>query len=154
MEKRRLISKLAGRTDKDLRDYFKGCFTLDTLPLAYNLSDLNKPNIFFVDTDDYFVCIFTSSTQCIIIDGCSINSDAAEVTEFIDMIRDNSPITKLPFKLITKQCSFQFCLLFCVGLVKQFSIQNIITRFGFERNNLTRNAELVTTWFNNRYKNY
>lgn len=151
---RRLLSAIAGRADEATRAAFKGVFTADTLPLASNLSDLNIPNLFFVHVDGYFILVFNTSTQCIVVDGRAANSYPDSINNFINLLSggENDKVTTLPFKMIDGDSSMSFSLLFAVYLCStSLTLDEIVVAVGLKKNEIAHNKTIVNSWFKQRY---
>lgn len=152
MDQRRFLSVLTGQKDLATKKFFIGVFTIDTLPMATNLSDLNKSNFFFVNIDSHFITIFNSTTHCFVIDGVSINSYPDALRKFVDSLRGEIPVTTLPFKMIKRDSSLVFSI-FCAVFLCQGStnLKDSISSLGLRRNSVVSNAEILTVWFKKRY---
>lgn len=152
MDERRFLSKIAGKIEKSTIKLFKGVFTIDTIPMAESLRDLNSPNLFFINVDGYFIAIFNSASHCIVIDGVSINSFHPSIQTFVDVLRDGLPVATLPFKMVDRRSSMILCLLFAVMFAEgTLYVETIISRFGFKRNSYAKNHDILVCWFNSRY---
>lgn len=151
-QRRRQISSIAGEIEKRTTKIFRGVFTPDTIHMARNTFDLNTPNLFFINIDNFFIAIFITASKCIVVDGVTMKSFPEEIRGFINDIRGETPITKLPFKMIDRETSMIFCLLFGVALAKHTNLADIIKSFNFRANAISRNCEIVNAWFNTRYR--
>ena len=150
---RHVLSMLAGVKELMTRKFFKGVFSIETLPLADNLVDLNKPNLFFVQCDNYFVIIFNTSTKCFVLDGVNGQNYALEIQRFVEKLSAGVPLVTLPYKMIDRHSSMIFCLLFAVALSSSthVSVAQIVAKFGFKKNRIAQNRVIVNSWFNERY---
>lgn len=151
MNKRRYLSLLAGRDDPVTRAGFKGVFTQTTLPMASNLLDLNRTNLFFIELDDHFITVFNTPTVCCILDPVSINVLSDNVENFVSRLIPGLPVTRIPFRITSKDNSLQFALLVGVGLMSKHSLSSILRSFDFKPNNLVKNSEIINIWFRSRY---
>ena len=150
---RHLLSSVAGDRDLSTKKFFKGVFSLDTLPLADNLVDLNKPNLFFVYIDGVFITVFNTPTRCFVLDGVNGSNYPDSLQRFINVLSEGVPIITLPHRLIDRSSSMIFSLLMGVLLSKSpnISIQSIINQLGLHVNSITRNKIIVSSWFRDRY---
>ena len=150
---RRFLSNLVGRLESTTRFSFCGVFTLDTLHLAMNMSDLNRPNLFYINLENRFIAIYNTPTKCFVVDGFAMNRYPDSVREFVDELRGGVPVEKLSFNVIDRKASLMFCVLMTVSLTSSHSsLHNIISQFKFQKNSLTHNNHIVNAWFTNRYQ--
>lgn len=153
MEKqRRYLSLLAGKVENTTSKIFRGVYLIKTLHIAVSAFNLNTPNLFFINIENYFITIFITPSKCIVIDGVSIKPVPEELKTFLDEVRGNTPITHLPFKTVNRETSLIFCLLIGVALSKHPNINDIVDKFDFHPNNISRNCEIVNSWFKTRYQ--
>jgi len=151
VKERRMLSKLAGKIDSSMRRTFCGVFTEETIPLADNLSDLNKPNLFIIQLDGYFIVVFNTSEKCYLIDGQKIKTYSVQVASFLENLARGNSVMSLPFPLLHGGHSLKLCLLFGAGLSENLSPLRIIKKFNFKPNNYLENSEIINAWFTTRY---
>lgn len=151
-KQRRYLSLLAGKVENTTSKIFRGVYPINNVHTAVSVFNLNTPNLFFINIENYFISIFITPSKCIVVDGVSIKSVPEELRTFLDEVRGDTPITHLPFKTVNRETSLVFCLLFGVALSKHLNIDDIVAKFDFHPNNISRNCEIVNSWFKTRYQ--
>ena len=134
-------------------EYYRGCYTRDTLHDALQFYNPNALNVFYVQINtNNWITLIMDSNKCILIDPLATRSYFDELLGFIDEMRGDQPLQSLPMQLQRAGgATIPFVLFFSHYLLTK-SINQIFHKFDFKSNAYIHNEKIVKQWLSSIIK--